>query len=41
MSDNQFNPIEWCQRMMDNAQDGDEAYTYYQLLEMWKQRLDK
>ena len=29
---------EWCEKMKDNARDGEEAYHYYQLAEMWKKR---
>lgn len=28
-------PSDWCQRMMDNAKDGNEAYNYYELKQMW------
>ncbi|WP_241576592.1 hypothetical protein [Rosenbergiella collisarenosi] len=28
-------PIEWCQRMQDNAKDGAEAMTYFSLKERW------
>lgn len=28
-------PIDWCQRMMDNAKDGNEALDYFNLKERW------
>ncbi len=31
-------PSAWCERMERNAKDGDEAYAYFQLKQMWKQR---
>ena len=31
-------PYEWCERMEREAKDGDEAYRYFQLKEMWKIR---
>lgn len=32
------NPSAWCEQMERNAKDGDEAYVYFQLKQMWKQR---
>lgn len=32
------NPSAWCEEMERNAKDGDEAYAYFQLKQMWKQR---
>lgn len=32
------NPSAWCEEMERNAKDGDEAYVYFQLKQMWKQR---
>ena len=29
---------EWCKRKMEEAKDGDEAYAYHQLMEMWQRR---
>ena len=29
---------EWCKRKMESAKDGDEAYAYHQLMEMWLSR---
>ena len=31
-------PSAWCEQMERNAKDGDEAYAYFQLKKMWKQR---
>lgn len=31
-------PSDWCQRMIDNAKNGDEAYDYFQLKEIWLKR---
>lgn len=28
-------PIEWCRRMQDEAETGEEAYNYYKLAQMW------
>lgn len=32
--------IEWCERKRDEAKDGETAYHYHQLAEMWRSRLD-
>lgn len=34
----QEKPHEWCARMRDTAADGETAYHYHQLYEMWKER---
>ena len=31
--------IEWCERKRDEAKDGETAYHYHQLAEMWRSRL--
>lgn len=31
-------PSAWRERMERNAKDGDEAYAYFQLKQMWKKR---
>lgn len=31
-------PSAWCERMERNAKDGDEAYAYFQLKQMWQKR---
>lgn len=31
-------PVQWCERMQREARDGDTAYHYYQLAEMWRGR---
>lgn len=31
-------PAEWCKRMQDEAETGEEAYNYYKLTEMWMGR---
>ena len=31
-------PCEWCERMEREAKNGDDAYRYFQLKEMWKMR---
>lgn len=31
-------PSAWCEQMERNAKDGDEAYAYFQLKQMWKRR---
>lgn len=31
-------PSAWCEQMERNAKDGDEAYAYFQLKQIWKQR---
>ena len=28
-------PVEWCRRMQDEAETGEEAYNYYKLAQMW------
>ena len=33
------NPMEWCERKRDEAKDGETAYHYHQLAEMWRSRL--
>lgn len=32
---------EWCKKKMEEAKDGEEAYHYHQLMEMWLQREGK
>lgn len=32
------NPIAWCERKRDEAKDGETAYHYHQMAEMWKDR---
>lgn len=29
---------EWCKQKMEEAKDGEEAYAYHQLMEMWQRR---
>lgn len=29
---------EWCKKKMEDAKDGDEAYAYHQMMEMWISR---
>ena len=29
---------EWCKKKMESAKDGDEAYAYHQMMEMWLSR---
>lgn len=29
---------EWCKQKMESAKDGEEAYAYHQLMEMWQRR---
>lgn len=29
---------EWCKQKMEDAKDGEEAYAYHQLMEMWQRR---
>lgn len=31
-------PSDWCQKQIDEAADGDAAYDYYQLKELWEKR---
>lgn len=31
-------PLEWCRRMQDESETGEEAYNYYKLAEMWMER---
>lgn len=31
-------PLEWCRRMQDEAETGEEAYNYYKLAEMWMEQ---
>lgn len=31
--------VEWCERKRDEARDGETAYHYHQLAEMWRSRL--
>lgn len=28
-------PSDWAKNKMENAKDGDEAYVYFQIMEMW------
>lgn len=30
------NPVEWCERKRDEAPDGEVAYHYHQMAEVWK-----
>ena len=32
--------VEWCERKRDEAKDGETAYHYHQLAEMWSYRLE-
>ena len=32
--------VEWCERKRDEANDGETAYHYHQLAEMWRNRLE-
>ncbi len=32
--------VEWCERKRDEAKDGETAYHYHQLAEMWRSRCD-
>lgn len=34
------NPVEWCEKMRDNAPDGEDAYAYHQLAELWEKRVN-
>lgn len=29
---------EWCKQKMESAKDGEEAYAYHQMMEMWLSR---
>lgn len=31
-------PVEWCRRMQDEAETGEEAWNYYKLAQMWMGR---
>lgn len=31
-------PSTWCEQMERNAKDGDDAYAYFQLKQMWQKR---
>lgn len=31
-------PVTWCEQMRDKAKDGDEAYHYHQLAELYRNR---
>lgn len=31
-------PLEWCRRMQDEAETGEDAWNYYKLAEMWMER---
>lgn len=31
-------PSDWCQMMIDNAEDGETAYDYFVLKDMWEKR---
>lgn len=33
------NAVKWCERKRDDAKDGETAYHYHQLAEMWRSRL--
>lgn len=32
--------VEWCERKRDEAKDGETAYHYHQLAEMWRNRFE-
>lgn len=34
-------PSEWCERMEHEAKDGDDAYRYFQMKELWRKREDE
>lgn len=34
----ELKPSEWCEKKSDEATDGESAYNYFQLAEMWKKR---
>lgn len=36
--DKAMHPAQWCKKMMDEADDGEVAYAYHKLWEMWKER---
>lgn len=31
-------PSEWCRKMSEKAKDGNAAYDYYQMMQMWESR---
>lgn len=33
-----MSPIGWCKQQMDKAKEGNDAYNYYQLLQLWESR---
>ena len=35
------NPATWCRRMMEESPDGDTAYHYHQMYEIWIKREEK
>ena len=37
----QESPVEWCKRMQDEAETGEEAMAYYELSQIWMDREKK
>lgn len=33
-----MSPVEWCEQMERSAKDGEEAYVYFQLKQLWEKR---
>ena len=33
-----MSPVDWCKQQMDKAKKGNDAYNYYQLLQLWESR---
>lgn len=33
-----MSPSAWCKKMMDEATNGEDAYNYHQMMEMWQSR---
>lgn len=31
-------PVAWCKKMQEQAADGNDAYNYFRMMEMWKSR---
>lgn len=36
-----MDPLEWCKKMQDQAEDDSEVMVYYKLAELWMRRRDE
>lgn len=38
---NEETPVQWCERMIHDAKDGETAYHYHQLKEQWESKTNE